>query len=440
VRRSTGSSSHAGNAVAVDGAGNVAVTGSFFQATTFGAGEPNQTTLVPAGSTTDMFIASYTAEGRLRWARAATSPSSASGQGVAIDAQGNATVVGSVIGPLTLGAGQLTQTTLPAISVTDVFVASYDDAGTLRWARRAGGSSNDHGAAVAVGPAGNPVISGWFDGTATFGAGQPNQTHLTSGPTTMFLASYDTAGTLRWARAMVGSPGFGNGGRGVAVGADENIVVTGTFGGSATFGSGEANQTTVVSGGGFDLFVAGYAGSGALRWAGRAGGTGHALGSTAAIDGAGNATVAGAFAASVTFGAGQPNETELDTAQGDVLVASYDPGGLLRWVRQDGGPGMTWGGALAAVDLAGNPVVAGAFQGTLTFGDGAQETSITSTGSFDTFVARYRLEDPAPPPPLTPRTKDDCKKDGWRSLATADGAPFRNQGSCVSSVASAKKK
>ena len=35
----------------------------------------------------------------------------------------------------------------------------------------------------------------------------------------------------------------------------------------------------------------------------------------------------------------------------------------------------------------------------------------------------------------TPATADSCKKDGWRSLVAANGASFKNQGDCVSYVA-----
>lgn len=39
----------------------------------------------------------------------------------------------------------------------------------------------------------------------------------------------------------------------------------------------------------------------------------------------------------------------------------------------------------------------------------------------------------------TPTTKDDCKNDGYKSLFTADGKAFKNQGDCVSYVASKGK-
>lgn len=41
---------------------------------------------------------------------------------------------------------------------------------------------------------------------------------------------------------------------------------------------------------------------------------------------------------------------------------------------------------------------------------------------------------PPPPPAPTPKTKDDCKNDGWQHFVDAAGNPFNNQGACVSFV------
>jgi hypothetical protein len=51
----------------------------------------------------------------------------------------------------------------------------------------------------------------------------------------------------------------------------------------------------------------------------------------------------------------------------------------------------------------------------------------------------YDFDPDAPPPPPVPVTTGDCKKGGWQSLTTAEGRPFRNQGDCVSYVASGGK-
>jgi choice-of-anchor C domain-containing protein len=45
------------------------------------------------------------------------------------------------------------------------------------------------------------------------------------------------------------------------------------------------------------------------------------------------------------------------------------------------------------------------------------------------------LPPPPPPPPLVAETKLDCTDGGWVSVTDADGHPFKNQGDCVSYVA-----
>ncbi len=48
-------------------------------------------------------------------------------------------------------------------------------------------------------------------------------------------------------------------------------------------------------------------------------------------------------------------------------------------------------------------------------------------------AAQFNVND-AVVPPATPQSKDDCKKDGWKTLVNANGDSFKNQGQCVSYV------
>ncbi len=69
--------------------------------------------------------------------------------------------------------------------------------------------------------------------------------------------------------------------------------------------------------------------------------------------------------------------------------------------------------------------------------------SSTTAGSCGPALDLVTLTETAPPPPTGPppaATKDDCKKDGWRSMNDADGRSFRNQGDCVSWFASEGRK
>jgi len=98
--------------------------------------------------------------------------------------------------------------------------------------------------------------------------------------------------------------------------------VTGEFGGSATFGPGETNETTLVSAGAGDIFVAKYNPSGDLVWARQAGGSGFDVGFCIAVDGSGNSYVTGKFSGSATFGPGETNETTLVSAGFvDIFIA-----------------------------------------------------------------------------------------------------------------------
>lgn len=74
----------------------------------------------------------------------------------------------------------------------------------------------------------------------------------------MLLSSTpSSAQDLDWAKKAGGTGGDVVGG--IAVDISGNSYVTGSFQGSATFGVGDTNETTLVSAGGDDIFVARYA-------------------------------------------------------------------------------------------------------------------------------------------------------------------------------------
>jgi len=169
-----------------------------------------------------------------------------------------------------------------------------------------------------------------------------------------------------------------------------NSYVTGDFEGSATFGAGEANETTLVSTGWRDIFVAKYDGNGDLVWAKQAGGGGHLVSRGIAVGTSGNSYVTGLFVGGITFGAGEANETTLVIAGStDIFVARYDGNGGLVWAKQAGGSGDLVSRGIA-VDTSGNSYVTGDFQGSATFGAGeANETTLVGFG--DIFVAKFSV-------------------------------------------------
>jgi Beta-propeller repeat len=260
----------------------------------------------------------------------------------------------------------------------------------LSWATSAGGESSDGGGDVATDPHGNSYVTGSFEGTATFGAGEPNEAVLSdAGSQDLFVAKYARDGTLLWATAAGGiSEDLG---LGIATDAQGNSYVTGDFFGPATFGEGEANETVLSSVGFTDVFVAKYASNGTLLWATSAGGAnGNDTGRGIATDVRGNSYVTGDFRGPATFGEGEANETVLSNAGNfDVFMAKYARDGTLLWATSTEGESESRGEGIAT-DARGNSHVTGSFSGTAIFGAGeANETVLSDAGSEDVFVAKY---------------------------------------------------
>ena len=329
----------------------------------------------------------------LVWAKRAGGTSSDSGAGIALDGAGNSYVTGAFIGSATFGPGETNETTLTSAGDDDIFVAKYDASGDLVWAKRAGGTGFDAGIGIAVDGSGNSYVTGFFQGSATFGPGETNETTLTSaGFIDIFVAKYDASGDLVWAKQAAGSRGATTDfGQGIAVDGAGNSYITGRFQGSAAFGAGETNETTLTSAGISDIFVAKYDASGDLVWAKRAGGTSRDSGEGIAVDGSGHSYVTGYFEDSATFGPGETNETTLTGAgDRDIFVAKYDASGDLVWANRAGGTSFDGGGQGIAVDGAGNSYITGRFQGSAAFSAGeTNETTLTSAGISDIFVAKY---------------------------------------------------
>jgi hypothetical protein len=270
-----------------------------------------------------------------------------------------------------------------------MFIAKYNSTGALAWARRAGGLGYDEGFGITLdASAGTSYVVGYFEGSATFGLGQANQTVLTaSGINDMFIAKYNSNGVLLWAKRAGGS-GFVDG-IGIARDDANNLYVTGSFSDAATFGAGEVNQTVLTAVGGFESFIAKYNSSGAFLWAKQTTGTGFIEGFGIAADASGNSYVIGYFDGSTTFGLTEPSPVALTSVGGfDLFVAKYRTNGSLAWAKRAGGTGFDVGSGIA-VDTSGNSYVTGYFDGVATFGSGEGKQSVLqSAGGYDIFVAK----------------------------------------------------
>ncbi|MBI1849616.1 MAG: hypothetical protein HYR85_04675 [Planctomycetes bacterium] len=388
-----------GLAVATCTDGTCVATG-FFQSRsiTFGIGEPNHTRYATLGMG-DVFVTKYRSDGSLLWAKRAGGTQDDHGQGISCFADGGCVVTGYFSGTATFGIGEPNQTTLTAMGVApDAFVLRLAADGKLLWAKQVAGSDLSRGWAIATVVDGSTVVTGEFREDATFGSGEPNQTTLlasTGGRSDVFVARYNADGTLAWAKSA-GGQGIESG-RGIATFTDGSCVVSGGFGGfgsDATFGAGEANETTLVTEGLSDAFLARYNADGTLAWATQAGGVSDdsCFGVSSLSDG--SCVVTGFFSNVAVFGHGESTETTLmaPLRSTDIFIARYAADGMLTWARHAGGNGPDEGHGVAVVGDA-FFVLTGVYEQQATFGPTEpNEYTLNAEGQSDIATARYTID------------------------------------------------
>lgn len=313
-----------------------------------------------------------------QWVTTGSAPCALTINGVATDGSGNVYVVGTFDGTTTLGSVTLTEHDA-ICGWSDAFVAKYNSAGTVLWAKSAGGSGDDDGTAICVDDSGHCYITGTFQSSATF----DSDTLTTATGGTTFIAKYNTSdGSGVWANDV--RTGFNTGSNAIAVRGGK-VCIAGWFYHDAFIGLDTLEGDTDPMLAAFDSYT------GDELW-GRQ--TGHYLfvedAQDVAIDASGNVYYCGSFGytsyfSSVKYPLSLTYPPQTITANGgpDFFVAMYnDFGGLLTVTHATSGTSTV--ATALEVDAGGNIYCAGTFTGTLTVGS----NSVTSYSARDIFVLK----------------------------------------------------
>ncbi len=381
-----------GIGIAVDGSGNAYVTGI---TTSTEAAFPVTVgpDLTYNGGSFDGFVAKVNTGGTaLVYAGYIGGSSFDVGSGIAVDGAGNAYVTGhtnsteatfpGTVGPdLTYDGG------------VDAFVAKVNAGGTaLVYAGYIGGSGHDVGVGIAVDGSGNAYVTGSTTSTeATFP--ETVGPDLTSnGGEDAFVAKVNAAGTALVYAGYIGGSSFDRG-LGIAVDGSGNAYVTGqTFSNEGAFPETVGPDLT-FNGGDYDAFVAKVNAAGtALGYAGYIGGSGDDVGIGIAVDGSGNAYVAGwTFSTEGTFPETVGPDLTFNGGAFDAFVAKVNAAGTaLVYAGYIGGSGEDHGAGIA-VDGSGNAYVTGSTsstEATFPVTVGPDLTSNANGGYSDAFVAK----------------------------------------------------
>jgi hypothetical protein len=302
IRRYNGSGNLADSALtlAVDGSGNVYVTGA-------SSG---------SGTNADYATIKYLLNGDTAWVRRYNAENGNDvARALAVDGSGNVYVTGE---------------SFRSSTYLDYITIKYLTNGDTAWVRRYNGPVNgaDYAWALAVDDSGNVYVTGQSMGSGTDA----------DYATIKYLPNGDTAWVRRYNR-----PGGNEGDYAYALAVDGsgNVFVTGS---SVASGSSWADYTTIK-----------YLPNGDTAWVRRYNGPGNSddWARAIAVDGSGNVYVTG-----LSFGSGTGE---------DYCTIKYKPNGDTAWVRRYNGPGNAGDDAHAiAIDASGNVYVTGE-----SFGSGA---------------------------------------------------------------------
>ncbi|MFI5140837.1 MAG: T9SS type A sorting domain-containing protein [Bacteroidia bacterium] len=251
------------------------------------------------------------------------------------------------------------------------------------WAKKAGGSYEDGGTGVATDASGNVYAIGYYySSTIVFGSTTLHNLYG-NGPY-MYLAKYDSCGTLQWAKQAGGNGGTNP--TGIATDATGNVYVTGYFtADTINFGAFKTPNSSF-----HNAFLVKYNSSGIAQWAKQ--GTGNQVNEANAIsvDASNNIYITGGFASTaINFGSNSATNGTNDGSTRDAFVAKFDNNGNNLWVRGSVSNSTTSGNVNAysiGTDAAGNAYVAGNFESThIRFGT----DSLINNGYYDIFLVKY---------------------------------------------------
>jgi large repetitive protein len=350
-----GAGSDDADGVGTDARGRVVISGGFDSLSALG---------------TEIFATGYTAKGDAAWTRRYGGAGADQAFDNDVDSRGNAVITGSFNGTVDFGGPALVSrgATLPRYG--DAFLLKLDPGGTTKWVRQIGGVGSDGGDEVAVGPRRNSYVIGDAIGPVTF---SPSVALAPGGGRDSWVARYQPDGALVWARSLGGTGEQQS--HGISADRQGNVLVTGEFRGTSTFGSHRLDS----AGPSPDTFLAKLDRRGQVLWAHAFGDGDRELGRGVDGDARGNIYFTGEFAGTIQLG-----ETTLTSSGvGDSFLARAAPNGRVRWAIGVGGAGPETGPEIE-VDRDGNSYLTGTFSGSARVGG----LPVSTTGARGAYVAK----------------------------------------------------
>ena len=365
ISGSSGGSGDVGVSVTTDNNGNVIVVGQYTSPTiSFG-------TLTLSNSSTnseDVYIAKYSPSGTLIWAKTFGGNAYDYMSSVTTDNTGNIIFTGNFWSTnITFGSKTLTNYG----GGNDGFVVKLDALGTVLWANKIGGTSQDNCKGVKTDSNRNVIITGEY-GSAICNFGTNSLSNM--GSSDIYVAKYNETGDLIWAKRIAGTSNESS--YDLTTDISDNVILTGSFGSTTLSIDANNLSNTGVS----SMFLIKLNSSGIYSWSKTWSGSSLNRGVSVATDNSGNVFLLGSYGdTSINF-----DGIILNCSYTSHALVKYNSSGNIQWAKTCSG-GQNEGTSLS-VDSQGNSFVSGYFIcPQINFGT----TLLNNSGGYDGVLVKY---------------------------------------------------
>jgi hypothetical protein len=318
-----------------------------------------------------------------QWAKSAAGAAGDFGTVCCTDPSGNIITTGVFASnPIQMGT-----VTLNNSGLNDVFLAKYNPNGTVLWAQKIGGLTQESISSVCTDAAGNIYVHGHFSSSVLSIPPFTISNFTTNATYDIFVACYNPSGIIQWLKSYGGPANDFSGGC-----AFSNSLSCLYISGRYNSSSMSIGTTTLINtdpaGTSTDIYLARFTPTGSVTWARTTGSSNsNDIAQDVAIDSNSDPYFSGTFSPG-TGSTTVIGSTTLTTIGGqDMLIAKYNSAGIGQWAKNFGtsfnATADFMGGI--SIDANNNIFLNGYFiGGSLVAGT----FTVSNSGSYDAFVAK----------------------------------------------------